>query len=412
MKTPTIPSLLPALLLIFLASAALGARAPKIPLNEMPTVADVMAEYADDPPAVADAKRVVILGFLQRAVTGDLYASENTAGDVEVKQLFAAYGLAERSIRDIYGDDQDFDRQSRLHEFGFYIDENGNKAGDGDPLAFRLEFYDRHIPSYAAWVRERDATFQQAKWNRKKREFFGSIGAGIGPISAIAIILIFILAALGIPRGIASLSKDGRVIRFGGKAYNIGGITGKVLDARKDITTEISGGGGGGTIVDGRGTINIDPITSTTTVGDTVFLEDDEGLEHSVKMTDLDLALRPGHRLSVMALARPGDDEGLIMYAYNHSTRESFLQTAVAKYLLRPSWLWLLLTILAWIGAWQLLSLLPSEDGLDFGGTIIFILVGATWIEFFRRAVASLRFKRFVKGKAYRRFVEAVATNS
>ncbi len=400
-----------ALLLASGATVAQGTAAPKIPLGDLPTPADVMAEYADDPPVVADAKRAVILEVLQKVLTRDLYSTENMQGDAAVKQVFQAYYAAENSIYARYRDSVEFDQERRRHAFGFYMDD-GDEAGHMDAAAFRLEFFDRHMPSYAAWVRTQGDARKQQISDAKIGKLLDGLGAIAGPVGAILIVVIFLLAARGWPRGIASLSADGRAMAFGGTPYTIVGLTGQVLETRKDVTTEISGGGGGGTIIDGRGTINIDPIETTTTVGDTVFLEDDDGKEYGVQLTDFDLIVRAGNRLTIQLFKRKGEDSGWLMHAYNHSTREPFLQNDVAKRLLRPSKSWLLLTILGWVGAWNLLSLLPSEGGLDFGGTIIFILVAATWVEFFRRAVAHLRFKRFRTGDAYRQLVSNLAQES
>ena len=273
------------------------------------------------------------------------------------------------------------------------------------PAEFRLEFFDRHMPSYAAWVRAQTGARDRQAFDAK----FARLTKDLAPISAVLIVAAFILATLGFPRGIVRLSSDGATMRFGGTPYRIFGVSGRVLEAQKESTTEISGGGGGGTIVDGRGTINIDPIKSTTTIGDTVFIEDDDGEEHAVKLTDFDLAVRAGNRLSVKAFAPRGDDSGWIMFVYNHSTRTPYLQHDVAKQLLKPSFLWLLLTVLGLIGAWGLTSLLPTEGSMDFGGKILYVLAAATWVEFFRRSVASLRFGRFRKSAAYKRFVQQVA---
>ena len=393
---------------LLLADIAVAQSAPKIPLDQLPTVDDILADYADDPPVVADAKRYVILNVVRRAVSRDMYSRENYAKDPAVKAILHAYMEAEDAILARYGGfegDPEFDRERRRHSFGFYLDEDGKERGHMRPAEFRLEFFDRQMPSYAAWVREQTGARDRQRLDRR----LARAAEFLAPASAVLIVLAFVLAVRGFPRGIVKLSGDGSTMRFGGTPYRIFGVTGEVLEAQKESTTEISGGGGGGTIVDGRGTIRIDPIKSTTTIGDTVFIEDDDGAEHSVKLTDFDLAVRAGNRLSVKALAPRGEDSGWIIFVYNHSTRTPYLQQDVAKQLLRPSFLWLLLTALGLIGAWSLTSLLPTEGSIDFGGKILYVLAAATWIEFFRRSVAALRFRRFKKSAAYRRFVQQIA---
>lgn len=399
------------LLLAVSSAAAQDTPAPRIPYADLPTPAEIMAEYADDPVVVADAKRFAILDDVRGALK-DMYPRESVNGDPEWKRVSQSYSIAADAISERYGDNREFDRERRKYTFGFYMDENREEAGHTDLKAFRLEFFDRHMPAYAEWSRAQSAAWDQKKFNAKLNNIFGALGGSTGWLGIGLVLLVFVLAALGIPRGTVRLSKDGQTIFFGGTPFSVNNLTGQVLDARKDITQEVSGGGGSGHIVDGRGSITIDPVVTTTTITDTLFLKDEEGLEHSIRLHDFDIVARPGNLVTVQQFARRGQQEGWLGHAYNHSTREAFLQNDVIKVLMRPSWFWLLLTILGWVIAWNLLSLLPSEGGLDFGGTIIFILVAATWLEFFRRSVASLRFRRFRKGRAYQRLLEDVAQES
>ena len=264
------------------------------------------------------------------------------------------------------------------------------------------------MPAYADWSRAEFVILDVRKLMQKLDPFFRSMGEPVGVFGLGLVFVVFILAALGIPRGIASLSNDGETISFGGKPYSVNHSTGQVLEVRKDITQEISGGGGGGTIVDGRGTINIEPIKTETTITDTLYMADEDGIEHAVKLYNVDVDVRKGNLVTVQWLTARGSNSGPIAQVYNHSTRVQFLSVADIKALLRPSWFMYLLTIGGWVAAWQLLSLLPSEGGFDFGGTIIFILVAATWIEFFGRAVASLRFGRFKKSPAFQNLVKEI----
>jgi len=383
--------------LLLLAGATVEAQetpAPKIPYADLPTPADIMAEFADEPSIVADAKRMVILTAVRHAIN-DMYVTESATRDPEWKRVQSIYIAADNAILARYGDSMEFDREWQ-------------KARTTDVAALRLEFFDRHMPAYAEWSRGKSAAWNRGKMNAKFGRIFGSMGEPIGWIGLGLVLVVFILAARGIPRGIVKMSKDGNTVSFGGKPYSVNYLTGQVLEIRKDVTQEISGGGGGGTIVDGRGTINIEPVKTKTTVTDTLYLADEDGLEHAVKLYDVSVDVRAGHRVTVQWLTARGRDSGPISQVYNHSTRVQFLSEGDIKALLRPSKFAYLLTIGGWIAAWQLLSLLPSEGGFDFGGTIIFIVVAATWIEFFGRTVASRRFGRFRKSAAFRDLVNGI----
>lgn len=69
----------------------------------------------------------------------------------------------------------------RKYTFGFYIDKNRNEAGRTDLKAFRLEFFDRHMPAYAEWSRSQSATWNQRKFGATKditQEVSGGGGSG------------------------------------------------------------------------------------------------------------------------------------------------------------------------------------------------------------------------------------------
>ena len=111
------------------------------------------------------------------------------------------------------------------------------------------------------------------------------------------------------------------------KNYLLSSITGSVAASSKHATTEVtgSGGGGGGYTHGGSGYSNTSSISirSTTTVQDTLFLIDSDGIEHSFELTNFGVSCREGNVLSVIAMQKEGKEDRSIFAVYNHDTRKT-----------------------------------------------------------------------------------------
>jgi hypothetical protein len=97
-------------------------------------------------------------------------------------------------------------------------------------------------------------------------------------------------------------------------------VTGEVVGEKKWSTTAVSGGGGGGLILGGDGFISRTRITSNTSIHDQVFVRTDDGGELPVELTNVNLAVRVGHRVTVLWGIRKGRERGPFLGLYVHDT--------------------------------------------------------------------------------------------
>ncbi len=93
---------------------------------------------------------------------------------------------------------------------------------------------------------------------------------------------------------------------------------GEVVEEKKWTSTHVSGSGGGYNV--GSGHQNPVTISSSTSTHDQFFLRDNEGREMAVEITDAGVALRKGHRVTVLWGIPRGADRGPFLAVYNHTT--------------------------------------------------------------------------------------------
>lgn len=107
-------------------------------------------------------------------------------------------------------------------------------------------------------------------------------------------------------------------VTVGNRVINLYTFTGEVLEEKKWSTTQVSGGGGGYNV--GSGQQNPVSISSSTTTHDQFFLRDDAGQEKAFETSNAGLALRKGHRVTVLWGIIQGNNSGPNLAIYNHST--------------------------------------------------------------------------------------------
>jgi hypothetical protein len=107
-------------------------------------------------------------------------------------------------------------------------------------------------------------------------------------------------------------------------------VTGQVVGEKKWSTTAVSGGGGGGLILGGDGFISRTRITSHTSIHDQIFVRTDDGGELPVELTNVNLAVRVGHRITVVWGIRKGKERGPYLGLYVHDT-DSLTELANAE---------------------------------------------------------------------------------
>jgi hypothetical protein len=109
-----------------------------------------------------------------------------------------------------------------------------------------------------------------------------------------------------------------QTVTVGNRVIDLLSFTGEVLDEKKWATTHVAGGGGGYNV--GSGQQNAVTISSTTVTHDQFFLRDDAGQEQAFETANAGLALRKGHRVSVLWGVIRGGPNGPTLAIYNHTT--------------------------------------------------------------------------------------------
>lgn len=96
-------------------------------------------------------------------------------------------------------------------------------------------------------------------------------------------------------------------VTIGRRAIDLYTFTGEVLGEKKWSSTHVSGGGSSN-------------VYSSTTTHNQFFLRDDAGREESFTAPSANLALRKGHRVTVLWGIAQGENGGLILGVRNHNT--------------------------------------------------------------------------------------------
>jgi hypothetical protein len=121
-------------------------------------------------------------------------------------------------------------------------------------------------------------------------------------------------------------------ITVGSRRIAIHSMSGEVMDSRKWTTTEVSGGGGSGVISHGSGYVQQDEVKSKTTTHDQIIIRAADGEEESLKVEDLNLAVRQGHWVSLIWAIPSGRKEGPFVAILNHNTKSlDFIGSGVNK---------------------------------------------------------------------------------
>ena len=123
-------------------------------------------------------------------------------------------------------------------------------------------------------------------------------------------------------------------VTVGDRIIDLHSFTGEVLEEKKWSTTQVSGSGGGYNA--GSGQANPVSFSSTTSTHDQFFLRGDDGQEKAVELVNASVALRKGHRISVLWGVIKGNERGLYLAVYNHTTGELTQLSAAVNSLTVP----------------------------------------------------------------------------
>jgi hypothetical protein len=95
-------------------------------------------------------------------------------------------------------------------------------------------------------------------------------------------------------------------------------FTGEVVDEKKWTSTQVSSSGGGYNV--GSGQNNPVSISSSSETHDQFFLKDETGREQAIELTNANVAIRKGHRVTVIWGILRGQERGPYLAIYNHNT--------------------------------------------------------------------------------------------
>lgn len=110
-------------------------------------------------------------------------------------------------------------------------------------------------------------------------------------------------------------------LRVDGAVITLQVFTGTVVGSKTWTETRISSSGGGGYIVKGTGYVSGTRISSDVTRHDELFVRDELGNERDLRLTNVDLPVRQGSRVSTVLGIYEGHSHGYYVGVYNHDTR-------------------------------------------------------------------------------------------
>jgi hypothetical protein len=109
-----------------------------------------------------------------------------------------------------------------------------------------------------------------------------------------------------------------QTVTVGGRLIDLTSFRGEVVEDKKWSTTQVAGGGGGTNV--GSGLPNPVTVSSVSTTHDQFFVRSDDGQERAFEMANTGIALRKGHRVTVLWGNVRGIERGSYIAVYNHTT--------------------------------------------------------------------------------------------
>jgi hypothetical protein len=156
-----------------------------------------------------------------------------------------------------------------------------------------------------------------------------------------------------------------REITINGTTFQVHALTGRVASTNKQLETRVSGGGGGGMMHQGSGYSSAVHITSTTVTHDQIFLVDDAGSEHALRLQNWDIACREGNQMTAVWLIKKGKTSGNYVAIRNHSIDETKYDDKGLAKIHRPAWP-LAALVVPFVLQWSALSLMVVAAALIF----------------------------------------------
>jgi hypothetical protein len=391
---------------------AQAATKPIVPVN-------LVVELTPQNQLQEDALALAPLYQEDRALSRELYQlnlkSRKSSADVDrialITERRAILEPQMEAIRTGYSNENDDLRRLNLLTRALSGDLTSIEPEDatGWPPALQQMVTTNNARETASW----EASQAAARAERRAASMNELFSQENGTTALIVAILVGIGMSFGAPRGIASLSTDGRTLKLAGWKYDLDVLSGVVLDSqqREEEETVIEASGGHGIMVNGTGYITPrqEAVKDVTTF-DTLFVRDDDGTEHEVEMEDFGLSLRIGNRVSVVrASGARGDERPILLY--NEDTRKHFYSTRVMRDLLKPSFLWAIFhaALVVIIAGGLAFPLLDEGEVL---GSVLATVFCLYWIGGNRLTVGAVRAGLFAMGATARALVARVARDS
>jgi|GEM_PF-6579196 len=95
--------------------------------------------------------------------------------------------------------------------------------------------------------------------------------------------------------------------------------TGTVLEHKRSSETHVSSSGGGGYVGKYGGHVEAAQVHSKVITTDDIWIETENGNEEKISLTNYDVALRSGQKISIFYAILEGEDSGPYMLLVNHS---------------------------------------------------------------------------------------------
>jgi len=95
--------------------------------------------------------------------------------------------------------------------------------------------------------------------------------------------------------------------------------SGTVLEHKRSSETHVSSSGGGGYVGSHGGQVAAAQVHSTVITTDDIWIEQENGSEKKISLTNYDVALRSGHKISIFYAVLEGENKGPYMCLVNHS---------------------------------------------------------------------------------------------
>ena len=110
-------------------------------------------------------------------------------------------------------------------------------------------------------------------------------------------------------------------IEVGRAVINLEVFSGEVAAVRTWTETRVSSSGGGGTVFQGTGFVSAARVSSDVTRHDELYIRDGDGNERCLRLTNTDVPVRNGSRVSTVLGLYEGQKNGWYVGIYNHDMR-------------------------------------------------------------------------------------------